>query len=311
MHRLRAALGLTMVVTGIGVVTGSASAAPVGPCADQPQPAWQGASVSRPVTVDGLEGTVLAPAARRYRGRRPGVVLMHGAGGTQCGLWWAARDLAGHGYIALVLTHDGPLAGHVAATRAGISFLLSARNPYARRTDPARIGVAGHSQGSNAALVAQQQDPRIDAIVALDSLKAFAHGDRSAFVGCVGPRQPITPRVPALGLARDSGCPQRPQDTDPAQKLDGHRVWHAAGIATATLVLRGFAHASFARGGSDAQHRLAGRYLLAWFDRWLGGRRGALRPILRPRAGVLSTRFRSAAFIPGRIDTEHLAGPTP
>jgi dienelactone hydrolase len=312
MRRLWAALGLTLAAAVLCCPAATAeAAAAAGPCADQPQPAWQGVSASQAVTVDGLAGTVLAPGAPLYRGRRAAVVLMHGVGGNQCGLWWAARHLAGHGFIALVLTHDGPLAAHVAATRAAVSFLQSRRNPYARRTDPGRVGVAGHSQGSNAAMVAQEDDPRIDAIVALDSLKAFAHGDRSAFVGCVGPRGRITPRVPALGLARDARCPQRPQDADPAQKLDGHQVWRAARIPTATLVLRGFAHASFARRGTDAQHRLTGRFLLAWFDRWLGARRPALRPIIHPPAGVLSARFRSAAFIPGHIDTDHLAAGAP
>src|SRR5262245_54051285 len=183
------------------------------PCPHVAHHDWQGRSVARQVTVqvgDGpaYAGTVLRPV--RSRGRVPGVVLMHGAGGSQCGLWWAARHLAGHGYVTLVLTHQGNLDGHERAVRTGVRWLRSRANPFADRTLRNRIGLAGHSQGSNASMLAQDE-PGVRALAALDSLKRFAPGDRAAAIGCTGRRRPVTPLVPALGFAMDGPCVNRPK----------------------------------------------------------------------------------------------------
>jgi pimeloyl-ACP methyl ester carboxylesterase len=295
---------------------GAAAQAQPSPCPTQASFAWQGSSEFRQVTVQvpgsaAYQGTVLRPAGpRRQLGRRPAVVLMHGAGGSQCGLWWAARFLAGHGYVTLVLTHDGDQPGHVEAVRTGVRFLRSRANPFRGVTLANRIGLAGHSQGSNAVMLAQDE-PGVRALVALDSLKRYAIGDPAAAVHCnARPRNPIAPRVPALGFAMDLPCVQRPTVTDPELKKTGHVLWRSAGQPTMTLVMRGFAHEDFTARGSEAQQREVGHFMLAWFDRYLRNGRSATRRILARRVNgvrtrqLLSTTFRSAAFLPGRIDCE-------
>jgi hypothetical protein len=173
-----------------------------------------------------------------------------------------------------------------------------------------RIGLAGHSQGSNAVMLAQDE-PGVRALVALDSLKRYATGDPAAAVGCTAPlHNPIAPRVPALGFAMDLPCVQRPTVTDPELKKTGHVLWKSAGQPTMTLVMRGFAHEDFTARGSEAQQREVGHFMLAWFDRYLRNGRSATRRILARRVNgvrtrqLLSTTFRSAAFLAGRIDCE-------
>jgi hypothetical protein len=312
-------LNLVALLAAVAAVPGGAAQSQAAPCPAQASFAWQGSSVLRQVTVQvpgsaAYPGSVLRPqGSRRKLGRRPGVVLMHGAGGTQCGLLWAARYLAGHGYVTLVLTHDGDLLGHEQAVRTGVRWLRSRANPFRDLTLPDRIGLAGHSQGSNASMLAQDE-PGVRALVALDSLKRYANGDLAAAVGCVvPPRNPIVARVPAFGFAMDRPCYRRPTVTGPELKKTGHRVWKAAGQPTVTLVMRGFQHDDFTARGSEAQLRDVGYFLLAWFDRYLRHDRSATERILARRVNgvrtrqLLSTTFHSAAFLPGRIDCEDYA----
>ena len=126
---------LALCIAALTMVVAAPARAQTNLCPGVPGFDWQGRSVARTVTVqvgDGpaYTGTVLRPRGRlRKLGRMPGAVLMHGAGGSQCGLWWAARHLAGHGYVSLVLTHAGQLAGHEQAVRAGVRWLRSRSNP--------------------------------------------------------------------------------------------------------------------------------------------------------------------------------------
>src|SRR5215216_3611470 len=201
-------LRLALFITALTMVVTAPAGAHSNPCPGVPGFDWQGRSVVRQVTVQvgvgpAYEGTVLRPRRPLRRlGRMPAVVLMHGAGGSQCGLWWAARHLAGHGYVTLVITHDGNLIEHVQAVRTGVRWLRSPSNPFRDVTLRNRIGLAGHSQGSNASMLAQDESG-VRALVALDSLKRFARGDRAAAIGCGRRRSPVTPRVPALGFAMD------------------------------------------------------------------------------------------------------------
>jgi hypothetical protein len=294
-----------------GIAT--AARAQASPCPTQASFDWQGRSAYRRVQVQAetgssYEGTVLRPAGLRGRpARRPGVVLMHGKGGSQCGLWWAARHLAGHGYVTLVMTHDGNLAGHELAVRSGVRWLRSSANPFRRLTLRSRIGLAGHSQGSNAVMLAQDE-PGVRAAAALDSLKRYAQGDPAATIGCARPRMPLTPRVPALGFAMDLPCANRPSVVHPQLKKSGHAVWKAARLPTMTLVMRGYEHSDFTARGSEAQLRNVGHFLLAWFDRYLRNDRSATERLLARRVNgvrtrrLLSTTFRSAAYLPRRID---------
>jgi hypothetical protein len=314
MRRLAPAL----CAVAIAASAAAPAQAQTSPCPTQASFDWQGRSVTRAVTVQAgpsaaYEGTVLRPAGpRRTLGRRPGVVLMHGAGGSQCGLWWAARHLAGHGYVTLVLTHDGDLVGHEAAVRTAVRWLGSSANPFRGLTLRNRIGLAGHSQGSNASMLAQDE-PGVRALVALDSLKRYAQGDPAAAIGCTRPRRPVTPLVPALGFAMDLPCADRPTVIEPDLKKTGHALWKSASRPTMTLVMRGYEHSSFTSRGTEEQLLGVGHFLLAWFDRYLRRDRSAARRILARRVGgvrtrqLLSTTFRSAAYLPGRIDCEDYA----
>ena len=280
--------GLALCIAALTMAVAAPARAQANPCPGVPSYDWQGRSVARQVTVqvgDGpaYAGTVLRPRRPvRKLGRMPGVVLMHGAGGSQCGLWWAARHLAGHGYVTLVITHDGNLAGHEQAVRAGVRWLRSRSNPFRDLTLRNRIGLAGHSQGSNASLLAQDE-PGVRALVALDSLKRFARGDRAAALGCTRPRNRVTPLVPALGFAMDGPCANRPALIVPDLKKTGHALWKSAGRPTMTLVMRGFEHSSFTSRGTEEQLRNVGHFLLAWFDRYLQRDRSATKRILARR----------------------------
>jgi hypothetical protein len=309
-------LGLALCIAALTMAAAAPAQAEADPCPGVPAYDWQGRSVAREVTVrvhggPAYEGTVMRRAGSDER--VPGVVLMHGAGGSQCGLRWAARHLAGHGYVALVLTHRGNLAGHERAVRVGVRWLRSRANPYRDLTMRNRIGLAGHSQGSNASMLAQDE-PGVRALVALDSLKRFARGDRAAALDCTPPRRRrVTPLVPALGFAMDRPCADRPGLIVPDLKKSGHALWKSAGRPTMTLVMRGFEHSSFTSRGSGEQLRGVGHFLLAWFDHYLKRDREATNRILarsvagEPTRRLLSTTFRSAAHLPARIDCEDYA----
>ncbi len=308
--------GIALCIAVLTMVVAAPARAEADPCPGVPGYDWQGRSVAREVTVQVGEGPAYAGTVLRPRGklgRMPGVVLMHGAGGSQCGLWWAARHLAGHGYVTLVITHNGNLAGHEQAVRDGVRWLRSRSNPFRDLTLRNRIGLAGHSQGSNASMLAEDE-PGVRALAALDSLKRFARGDRAAAIDCTRPRRGrVTPLVPALGFAMDGPCANRPALIEPDLKKTGHALWKSAGRPTMTLVMRGFEHSSFTSRGTEEQLRSVGHFLLAWFDRYLERDRSATKRILarrvagEPTRGLLSTTFRSAAYLPARIDCEDYA----
>jgi hypothetical protein len=257
-------------------------------------------SVASPTSGKSYAASIYAPA---QTGPLPAVVVMHGAGGSQCDLAWLAGRLATHGYLALTMsdpTGDRPSA--IEATRSGVRFLRSASNPLARRTMRDRIGLVGHSRGAAAATAVQQHEPGVLAIVDLDNLQPKV-GDGSGAVKAHA-------RVPALSEGSEFYPAGRP--FDPEWKKRGYEVWRAGRVAAIEVVLRGFSHGDFTYQGTPAQHRLVFRYALAWFDRWLLGRRAATRQLLARRVGsapvatVLSAKFRSAAFLPGVIDCENL-----
>jgi hypothetical protein len=273
----------------------------------------------------GLSYPALLVVPRRIRSlhrKVPGVVVGHGRGGNACSLFWAARLLAAHGYIALAPTygpgatpHDG---GAIAedAMRSGVGFLRSASNPYRSHLRRNDLGLLGHSQGSIGASIVQGDTPPVRALVGLDNLRRYADLDPGG-IDCATPADEVTPRVPGLGIGSETGCGDAPANTD---KRAGYQFWHDAGIPTMEVVLAGMQHVSFGGGAPfDAAHTLGlrrtGYYLLNWFDRWLRGKPGSVNRLLSPTPlgdpidDVLSsagTAFTSAAFLPGRIDCDDL-----
>ena len=168
----------------------------------------------------GYDADVLRPKKVSRTARLPGIVLLHGKGGQKCALWWAARLLAGKNYETVVLTFPsgGPVADAEAsaatATRSATAWLRSNQNPYHSNLNRHDIALVGHSLGAIAAQDVQQ-DPSlayIRTIVALDNLRKYLDGDPGGAVTCDPAMlaRPITPRVPALGLGSETGCPDFP-----------------------------------------------------------------------------------------------------
>jgi hypothetical protein len=314
------------------VVQPARAARSAGPCPYEHAFTQPGASVWQSVTVPpSYAATIFRPAdVSTYPGKRPGVLLMHGRGGNQCALEWAARLLAAHGYVTLILTNptsgQHPLAqdvaSHILAARRGVAFLTSTSNPFHAETDGNDVGLVGHSLGTNAIVAVQQKTHSVRAIVALDNLKQYEFGDPATALECQPPSsRPVVPRVPALGEAMDLPCASTPSVTD---KLAGYRAWRARGVPAMELVMRSFRHVDFTGAFPDtstfkiriAKLRRAGYYMLAWLDRWLLGDASAVDRLLSPTplgvpiANVLSARpeaaYRSAAFLPGRIECDDL-----
>jgi hypothetical protein len=326
----RIVLGLSIVGVVAAVCAPSASAA--SPC---PSSEWSFTSpaksryqhVTVPSTVEGseqaeYEGVIARPDKNLPKRKKlPGVVVLHGRGGNLCAMWWAARLLASHGYIALAVTMDPGADAYEAsdisdvAARSSVSFLLSPDDPYRKHLDRHALGMAGHSQGGMGVSRAQSDLPQVKAIVGMDNLRAFGYQDPGS-PGCLpGGSLPVTPTVPGLGIGSNTGCKDDPSLTD---KLAGYHAWRAAHLATMEVVLAHSQHGWFAGGGShsDVHHlnqlKASGYYMRAWFDLWLKGHHGAYdrllstMPIGVPIDDLLSAKsppmhpaaFHSAAFLP-------------
>lgn len=162
-----------------------------------------------------------------------------------------------------------------------VEWLLSVDNPWRALVDRSRVGIAGHSLGAHAALLAGNGDPlrRFTAAVAWDGYGVLPEG--------VPPRisPPISPRIPTLFQRADHdefGLRTRTPDPDASTPLINARRFAAAGVPTGHVALGGgsthqeWAYTPFfgaaAAGLSVASRdgeRVALHYTLAWFDRFL------------------------------------------
>jgi pimeloyl-ACP methyl ester carboxylesterase len=317
----------------IGLLAGALLAAPspapaANPCPAQPHHQWMGDYAAETVTIPSLThpggiasyaGTIARPAdPAAYPGARPVVLIQHGLGGSQCAQWWTARGLAGHGYVAVVWT--SPVGGSpttafvnaVDAMRSARAFVRSAANPYAPVSDTTRMALAGHSLGSIvASFVQQDADPGVRTIVALDTLRRSLLGDPGGAVfECIPPPVgEITPRVPAVGFAKDEPCDVRPDHAPADLKLPGFDRWREAGMPAVELVMAGYNHLDFASPGSEAEHRDLAYFIEGWLARWLSDDQAGEERFFadavhgRPIEELLSTTFHSGAFLPGRVDS--------
>jgi pimeloyl-ACP methyl ester carboxylesterase len=324
----RWALPCLVVLTTAALAGTPAAAQAADPCSSQAHYDWMGASVSATVSIPSLvqpngitsyDGTILAPAdAAAFPGRRPVVVIQHGLGGNQCAQWWTAQDLAGHGFIAVVWTSPqgadtvSAFVNAVDAMRSAIAFVRTPSNPYAAQSDTDRIAVAGHSLGSVVASYVQQDpDPGVRAAVAFDNLRRWVNGDSggAVFECAAAEAGAITPRVPAIGFAKDQPCDAKPDFAPADLKLPGFENWRQAGVPAIELVMAGYNHLDFATPGSEDKHRDLAYFVEAWLDRWLLDDVAADDRLLadtlldRPTASLLSTRFLSAAYLPGVVDS--------
>jgi hypothetical protein len=288
-----------------------------------------------------LAGTEFRPAAVTGGERFPAVAILHGLGGKKESMWWLGRYLAGRGYVVVTVTTNGNSAANFDnAMQAMVDYLRSPTNPYAAYIDVTRIGAAGHSAGARAASWIQDADwwtdstqtevkpDHVKAVVALDNLTSDHQGDSGTYLlapqctlSTVAGRPvytsginsvPITPRVPALGLASDDNavtCPERNVIADPDAKEAAWSKWRDLGIEAMELVVRGTNHLSFDQDISraatgDAHLELIGQLTRAWFDHSLSAESSALGELVgadlfgQPRPAQLSAEFHSGAFIP-------------
>jgi hypothetical protein len=211
--------------------------------------------------------------------RRPAVLIMHGRGANMCELWWAARYLADHKYVAMVITvKSDDLDVNEAAARAGVKFLRSGKNPFKQITKRNRIGLAGHSLGAAAISFVQAQVTTVKAIVAFDNLRAAGTGDPGVTENCTPPASDlVTPSVPAMGIASETPCSSEGDGVSFTQKRFAFGVWKQAGRRTMEVVLNGVQHPDFGAPTNAAdqtearkQHlSVIGFYMKAWFDVFL------------------------------------------
>lgn len=301
---------------------------------------WQACEVLFPSRMHGspLYGVLFAPQDLDLANDRlPAIVITPGSGtGVQGQVQFAARDLAGHGYIALTVDPQGvgrsqlvdqpqQADNYVDATISGIDFLLSNDNPLRLNVDALRIGAAGHSLSARAVSYAQGIDERIRAIVAWDNLSSTLSGDAGIASGggtggqVIGGEVPggdpraATVRVPAMGQASDAPG-STTQDNDPEVKKTGYEVWRGEGMSAMQLVFKDFAHADWAQAQTVSadpeaerprQLRLIAYYTRAWFDYWLLKTDDAFARLTAREAAsydrnadMLSVDFRSALFLP-------------
>jgi len=212
--------------------------------------------------------------------------------------------------------------------RAGLN---PAYNPLWRMLDRKELGVSGHSYGAQAASWLVQEDPRLKAAVALDSLcvPAWPAADelasltqapvnriagvapggapygfaRDCFGAPAGPAPAIT--KPVLGLSGDYLLDYSPYVTepDPNAKNLASDAYTRAGVDTGQIALRGGTHIEFADtalGDLPASLRgidLTTWYTTAWFDKYL-------RHDPAADAKLTTSRWRDDAGT-GQVDAGH------
>lgn len=203
--------------------------------------------------------------------------------------------------------------------RRAAAGLNPSHNPLWRMLDPNAIGIAGHSYGAQAASWLAQQDPRLKAGVAWDTLcipvwpspdeaDSIAGNPDNRIGGVLpggapyafapecfgapeGPAPPLT--KPVLGLAGDYLLDYAPYVTrpDPLAKARASLAYAGAGVDGGQIVIRGGTHVEFAdepTGGTGASLRgidLTTWFTTAWFDKYL-------KRDPRADARLLSARWR-------------------
>jgi dienelactone hydrolase len=222
----------------------------------------------------------------RHRPPYPGVVIMHGGAANQEMYWWAAEGLAESGYMVLTVNIGRTDDTHYQATKDGLDWLVSRRNPHRSELNAKRIGIAGHSAGGVAVSRLGQEDRRVDAIVSWDRAQSGQMPEK------------LRLRTPALFVTADYNCqkvpvclPQPydspPDPLGPGNKDEDFRRLRAAKVDTMKIALRAAVHLDFTEwpelNGSRYGAVTTLYYTRAWFDRYVRGKRSATKRLTARR----------------------------
>lgn len=287
-------------------------------------------------------GRVWAPASSAPGSRLPNIVIENGSiEAPETLYWWAAQALVRDGYVVMTFdprgqgrsdeqTPTGVQGGNIndSVFETGlvdaIDFFRSTPsktypnnntckgtyptavtsvNPYWNRIDPARLGIAGHSEGAIGVSVVQglggkgaaPWSGKIDSTnpvkvaVAWDGLFGPTGGDVGGIGNMSSSSFPaFSARVPAMGNSSEYGLSPTPFVSPPP--IDEHEAaysqWVAAKTPVYELTIRGSSHYEFSEapglpatswcpdpGAGECEggwgNPMSVYYTLAWFDRWL------------------------------------------
>lgn len=182
-------------------------------------------------------------------------------------------------------------------------------NPLWRMVDSSHVGAAGWSYGAVAASWLTQQDPRLDAAVAWDTLcvpvspspdeavailRASANRagglfglPRDCFGAPPGPAPSIT--KPALGMTSDYLLTPAPYLTtpNPGAKSEASRHYSESNVDTGQITIRGGTHMDFADvpvvPATSRGIDMVTWYTVAWFKKYLQGDPSGQRMLLTNR----------------------------
>jgi dienelactone hydrolase len=247
-----------------------------------------------------LNAVLYAPDTAVWTAPYPVISMLPGGGADIDSVAWAAQLLARDGYMVVITKPQsgGSAASYNTAAKSGIDYLLSPANPFLAEADTSRVGACGWSLGARALARTQEEDTRVDCIVAWDNLAISENGDEGSPSGG-GTGTPVrVPRVPALGQASEM------PGVDAQSKLTAWEHWRAHYVPCAEIVFATgtttAAHLKWGTAGSTSDHDLFHHYTRAWFDRWLkNDRMGVERLLVDTLDGVNAPAFLSTLFTGG------------
>jgi ABC-2 type transport system ATP-binding protein len=132
-----------------------------------------------------LEATLLIPQRATREEPRPAVLVAHGLGGDQRDARRLARSLAREGFVVRTWSARGAggsegqvgiaaADGEVADVSALLDELLTHPEVARDSADDPRVAIVGTSQGGGVALLAAENDDRIDAVVPIFAWSSLA-----------------------------------------------------------------------------------------------------------------------------------------
>lgn len=259
-----------------------------------------GLSIPQQGSATNLQAVLYAPDAAVSPAPYPLITMLPGGGAAINSVEWAAALLAADGYMVIITLPQsgGSAASYNTAAKSGIDYLLSAANPYLSEANTQRIGGCGWSLGARALTRTQEEDLRVDCIVAWDNLAISENGDEGSPSGG-GSGTPVrTPRVPALGQASEM------IGVDAQSKITAWEQWRAHRVPCAEVVFAVgttvTAHLKWGTAGSVAEHERFHHYTRCWLDRWLKDDRMAVeRLLITTLGGVTASSYLSTNYVGG------------